>query len=72
MIVPDQPARGSWVTVYRVPALIAAISLAGLLSALLLDDLGRMFSWIAVGLPVLIVFAALVRSVLGRNKISAS
>jgi hypothetical protein len=72
MTVPGQPAPGSWVSVYGVPALIAALSLAGLLSALLLGDLGRTFSWIAVGLPVLIVFAALVRSVLRRNKVSAS
>jgi hypothetical protein len=44
----------NWLTVYGVPILIGLLSLSGLLSALLLDEAGRYFSWIAVGSPVIL------------------
>jgi len=41
--------------VFGAPLIVGALSLAGLLAALLAGDFGRYFSWIAVALPVAIV-----------------
>ena len=43
---------GNWRTVYGGPLLIGALSIAGLLSALLYEGPGRYFSWLALGAPV--------------------
>jgi hypothetical protein len=45
-------SSGNWRTVYGGPLLIAVLSVAGLLTALLSEGAGRYFSWIAVGAPV--------------------
>ncbi|WP_213737152.1 hypothetical protein [Bradyrhizobium sp. dw_411] len=45
----------NWRTVYGVPIVVGLLSLSGLASALLLDETGRYFSWIAVGSPVFLV-----------------
>ena len=50
-----------WIRVFGIPIIIAVLSLAGLLSALLLGDAGRYLSWFAVGLPVLICAYAWLR-----------
>jgi hypothetical protein len=48
-----EPRRaGRWFGVFGGPIIIGVLSLAGLLSALLLGDAGRVFSWIAVGCPI--------------------
>jgi hypothetical protein len=43
---------GRWFGVFGGPIIIGVMSLAGLLSALLLGDAGRVFSWLAVGCPI--------------------
>jgi hypothetical protein len=43
---------GNWFGVFGGPIVIGVLSMAGLLSALLLGDGGRVFSWIAVGCPI--------------------
>jgi hypothetical protein len=45
----------TWLTVFGMPIIIGIVSLAGLMAALLLGVIGRYFSWIAVGLPVILV-----------------
>jgi hypothetical protein len=45
-------SRGNWLTVYGGPLLIGMLSIAGLLTALLSEGVGRYFSWIALGAPV--------------------
>jgi hypothetical protein len=45
----------TWWRVFGLPIIIGALSLGGLLSALLAGDVGRYFSWLALGIPVLIV-----------------
>ncbi len=47
--------------VYGAPLAIGALASAGLLAALLFDDIGRWFSWIALGVPVAIAAWRLVR-----------
>jgi hypothetical protein len=44
--------QGHWLRVFGAPIVIGALSLAGLLSALLAGDVGRWFSWIALALPL--------------------
>jgi hypothetical protein len=45
----------TWLNVFGMPIIIGIVSLAGLMAALLLGVIGRYFSWIAVGLPVILV-----------------
>jgi len=47
-------SSGNWWTVYAGPLLLGLLSIAGLLTALLSEGVGRYFSWIAVGAPVVI------------------
>ncbi len=42
--------------VWLMPVLIGLLSAGGLVTALLDDGVGEIFSWIALGLPVLISF----------------
>jgi hypothetical protein len=49
---PVSSPRSQWLKVFGAPIVIGALSLAGLLSALLAGDLGRYFSWFGVGLPI--------------------
>jgi hypothetical protein len=49
---PRRPAK--WLGVFGVPIAIGVLSMAGLLSALLYDGIGRIFSWIAVSSPVVV------------------
>jgi hypothetical protein len=44
----------NWRTVFGAPIIIGLLSLSGLFSALLFDQMGRYFSWIAVGSPVIV------------------
>jgi hypothetical protein len=44
----------NWRTVFGVPIIVGLLALSGLLSALLFEGIGRYFSWIAVGSPVLV------------------
>ena len=44
----------NWWTVFGAPIIIGLLSLSGLFSALLFDQMGRYFSWIAVGSPVIV------------------
>ena len=47
-------SSGNWRTVYGGPLLLGVLSIVGLLTALLSEGVGRYFSWIAVGAPVVI------------------
>jgi hypothetical protein len=55
---PASSQRPPWLRVFGAPIVIGALSLIGLLSALIAGDLGRYFSWFAVGLPVAIAIWA--------------
>jgi hypothetical protein len=44
-------SSGNWWTVYGGPLLLGALSVAGLLTALLSEG-ARYFSWLALGAPV--------------------
>jgi hypothetical protein len=55
------PHKPTWLRVFGVPIVIGVLSLAGLLSALLAGDLGRYFSWVALGLPAVIALWAYAR-----------
>ena len=46
--------NGRWLPVFGPPLLIGALSIAGLLAALLDESWGRGFSWFALGLPLAI------------------
>jgi hypothetical protein len=55
MILSDKPVDApNWRTVYGIPIVIGLLSLAGLVAALLFGGIGRYFSWIAVGSPVVL------------------
>ena len=45
--------RGLWM-IFRWPLLLAALSLLGLLSALLGDELYDVLSWLSLGVPVVL------------------
>jgi hypothetical protein len=45
----------NWRSAFGAPVVIGLLSLSGLLSALLFDGIGRYFSWIAVGTPIILV-----------------
>jgi hypothetical protein len=56
MVVSGKPGEvPNWRTVFGFPIVIGLLSLAGLISALLFDELSRYFSWIAVGSPVILL-----------------
>jgi hypothetical protein len=55
----DRPPR--WTHVFGAPIIIAVLTMCGLLAALLLGDVGRYFSWLAVAAPVAIVAWAWLR-----------
>jgi hypothetical protein len=44
----------NWLDVFFAPLAIGLLSMAGLLSALLFDGVGRMFSWAAVASPLVV------------------
>jgi hypothetical protein len=45
----------TWLNVFGMPIIIGIVSLAGLMAALLLGEIAHYFSWIGVGLPVILV-----------------
>ncbi|HEY4135725.1 MAG TPA: hypothetical protein VGO34_10975 [Alphaproteobacteria bacterium] len=47
-------ARQAW-RIFRVPLMLAVVTLFGLLSALLGDGLWDVLSWIALGLPLAVI-----------------
>jgi hypothetical protein len=59
---------GTWFSVFGAPLVIGGLTLAGLLSALLLGEAGRVFSWVAVGLPVAVSAWFFARSMAAKNK----
>jgi hypothetical protein len=54
--------RTRWLQVFGFPIAIGAMTLAGLLSALLLGDIGRYFAWGALALPLGISLWAYLRN----------
>jgi hypothetical protein len=44
----------NWRSVFGAPVAIGLLTLSGLLAALLFDGIGRYFSWIAVGTPIIL------------------
>jgi hypothetical protein len=56
MVVSGKPDKvPNWRTVFGPPIVIGLLSLTGLISALLFDEFGRYFSWIAVGSPIMLL-----------------
>jgi hypothetical protein len=51
----------TWLNVFGMPIIIGIVSLAGLMAALLLGEIARYFSWMAVGLPVILVAWRVIR-----------
>jgi len=49
------PRRSTAWRVFRIPALLAAVSIFGLISALLGDGIWNGLSWVALGVPLLVV-----------------
>jgi len=49
----SQSGGNGW-RVYGGPLLLGLLSVAGLLTALMSEGVGRYFSWLAVGAPVLV------------------
>jgi len=49
------PQRWTAWRVFRVPALLAAVSIFGLISALLGDGIWNALSWGALGVPLLVI-----------------
>jgi amino acid transporter len=43
-----------WLGVFGAPILVAALTLTGLLAALMLGAFGRYLSWVTVAVPVII------------------
>ena len=43
-----------WIRVFGAPIVIAVLTLAGLLAALLFGETGRYLSWISVASPIMI------------------
>jgi len=55
MIAARKPRSGGhWWTVYGGPLVLGVLSIAGLLAALLSEGLGRYFSWLALGAPIVL------------------
>jgi hypothetical protein len=69
-----EPRHARRFGVFGGPIIIGVLSLAGLLSALLLGDVGRVFSWIAVGCPIAVSvwFLFRARRSAGRQQIGQS
>lgn len=58
---PRTTRPATWRRVFGAPIVIGILSLAGLLSALLLGDFGKYFSWVALAVPLVIAARAYVR-----------
>jgi hypothetical protein len=56
-----------WIRVFGAPIVIAVLTLAGLLAALLLGETGRYLSWISVASPIMICAWAWWRVRIGDN-----
>lgn len=64
----DKPVDApNWRTVFGVPIMIGVLSLSGLLSAFLFDEIGRYFSWLAVGAPIILVAWLLLKRLLVKR-----
>ena len=44
-----------WIGVFGAPVLLASLTVAGLLAALLWGEIGRYVAWMTVGAPVLVI-----------------
>jgi hypothetical protein len=60
----DRPCL--WIRVFGAPILLAVMTVAGLLAALLWSDHGRYVAWMTVGAPVAVVLWVWLRR--GREK----
>ena len=47
-----------WIRVFGAPILLAALTVTGLLAALLWGDIGRYVAWVTVGSPVVVILWA--------------
>jgi hypothetical protein len=52
---------GHWRSVFGAPIVIGILSLGGLLSALLLGEVGKYLSWVALAVPLIIAVRAYIR-----------
>lgn len=59
--------RGLWM-IFRWPLLLAVLSLFGLISALVGDDLYNLLSWVSLGIPLLLLGVVWVR-LLGARRL---
>jgi hypothetical protein len=55
--MPGSRDRSSrlWIGVFGAPVLLAVLTVAGLLAALLWGEVGRYVAWMTVGSPVLVI-----------------
>jgi hypothetical protein len=58
---PQTTRQATWRSVFGAPIVIGVLSIAGLLSALLLGEFGKYFSWVALAVPLVIAARAYVR-----------
>ncbi|MBV8604811.1 MAG: hypothetical protein JO224_09035 [Pelomonas sp.] len=49
---PPPPARPAWVHLWAWPIALGLLTASGLVAALVSDGPGRVWSWFALGLPV--------------------
>lgn len=54
-VTPKRPAPSRFWHVFAAPLIIGVISIAGLLSALLGDDVYDAASWLGLGIPAVLV-----------------
>lgn len=59
--------RGLWM-IFRWPLLLAVLSLFGLISALVGDDLYNLLSWVSLGIPLLLLGVVWVRLLGARRR----
>lgn len=61
-----------WMQVIAAPILLAAMTLAGLVAALLWGEIGRCVAWVTVGAPVAVIAGVPLRRALTKRRNSAS
>jgi hypothetical protein len=61
-----------WIRGFAAPILLAAMTLAGLVAALLWGEIGKCVAWVTVGAPIAVIAGVLLRRALTKRRNSAS